>query len=78
MNEDVKPEVTAKQMEWSTPQKNHVITLHNDAGWSNHAISKKMRMAQFIVQDLLKSTNNQRDGKNDFGALKKLTPSEVD
>ena len=49
MNEDVRPEATAKQIEWSTPQTGHVITLHNDAGWSNHAIAKEMRMAQSTV-----------------------------
>ena len=78
MNEDVKLEVTAKQMEWSTPQKNCVITLHNDAGWSNYAIVKDMRIAQFTVQDLLKFINNPKNSKNCSRAPKKLIISQVD
>ena len=57
MEEDVKPETTSKRIEWDTPQKNRIIALHNDAGWSNHAIAKEMGMAQSTVRDLLKSTN---------------------
>ena len=78
MNEDVKPEPTTKRTEWSTPQKTSIKTLHDDAGWSNHAIAKEMGMAWSTVRDLLKSTGNRRDGKDRSGAPRKLTTDEVD
>ena len=75
---DLKAITAPSCTEWLTPRKNCIKALHEEAGWSKHAIAKELSIPRTTVLRLLKSPNDRRGGKARQAQLTKLLPSDID